>query len=323
MRTRPTIDIDQEFSKNLDQILQGETAEACDSVSDEYRATLEFAEMLARSKPFPRPTFQDGLKRSLMARLENVRRPLRPMARAESGWRVYWRPALAATLSVCLLAGIFFAFPPAQSWAQGVIRAVMGKLIVTGEQTWAERIWPEFESGEYEKNYERVPEDWPRRWTLDELQEKIDFPLLLPSYLPEGYHQDSLIPIPLLSPSTDDEPAQHQFSYRGIQVIYSDGSPDGTICLNEGKLAGTKRFPVGQAGVREVVVRGVPAVWVEGAPLALKKSGFPVGQITRNLEAMNVLLWEEGGIGFELSTTDLDLPLEEMLRIAESMSRSD
>jgi len=323
MRTRPAIDIDREFSKNLDQILQGETAEACNSVSEEYRATLEFAEMLARNKPFPRPVFRDGLKRLLMTKLGEVHRPLRPTAGVESGWRVYWRPALAASLVVCFLVGVFLALPPARGWAQGVIRAVIGKLMVTGEQTWAERVWPEFESGEYEKNYERVPEDWPRRWTLDELQEKIDFPLLLPSYLPPGYRQDSLIPIPLLSLPADDEQAQRQFSYRGIQVIYSDGSPNGTICLNEEKLAGTKRFPVGQAGVREVVVRREPAVWIEGASLTLKKSGFPVGQTTRNLEAMNVLLWEEGDISFELSTTDLELPLEEMLKIAESMGESD
>jgi len=243
--------------------------------------------------------------------------------RSRRGLLPQWRPALAAILVICLLASIVFALPPAKSWARGVIRAVMDKFTVTREQTWAERAWPEFESGEYEESYERVPEDWPRHWTLDELRAQIDFPLLLPTYLPQGYHQDSLIPLPLPSFPPDDEQAQRQPSYRGIQVIYSDGSPDGTICLNEGRIVGTKRFPVGQASVREVLVRGKPALWVEGASLALQKSSFPVGQITRNLEAMNVLLWEEGDIGFKLSTTDLDLPLEEMLKIAESMSESD
>ena len=264
------------------------------------------------------PAVRERVKRKVMQRVG-----LCGDVRSRRGVLSQWHPALAAILAVCLLAGIFLALPPTQGWARGVIRAVVGKLTVISEQTWAERVWPEFESGEYEESCECVPQDWPRHWTLDELQAQIDFPLLLPSYLPQGYHQDSLIPFPLLSSSPDDKRAQRWLSHQGIQVVYSDGSPDGTICLNEGRIVGTKRFPVGQADVREVVVRGKPAVWVEGASLALKKSGFPIGQITRNLEAMNVLLWEEGDISFELSTTDLGLPLEEMLKIAESMSESD
>ncbi len=93
--------------------------------------------------------------------------------------------------------------------------------------------------------------------------------------------------------------------------------------MNEGRIVGTKRFPVGQADVREIVVRGRPAIWVEGASLSLGKAGFPIGQITCDFEAMNVLLWEKGDVSFELSTTDLELSLEEMLKIAESMSESD
>ena len=306
----------QDFTSE-EQTFRQELRALFDLESDDLPPYLpeEWAAHRARMR---HPAVRERVERKVMHRLG-----LCGDVRSRRGLLPQWRPTLTAILVVCLLAGIFLALPPTQGWARGVIRAVMGKLTVISEQTWAERVWPEFESGEYEESCERLPQDWPTRWTLDELQAKIDFPLLLPSYLPQGYHQDSLIPFPLLSSSPDDKRAQRQLSYQGIQVVYSDGSPDGTICLNERKIVSTKRFPVGQADVREVVVRGEPAVWVKGALLSLGKAAFPIGQITRDLEAMNVLLWEKGDISFELSTTDLGLPLEEMLKIAESMSESD
>jgi hypothetical protein len=194
--------------------------------------------------------------------------------------------------------------------------AVLRYFFVTDEPTWAELRWVEFVSGEFDERARYVPDDWPRNWTLAQAQAVIDFPIRLPSYLPPGYHRDSIVPFPL----PPEEAKEH--TYQGITVLYSDGSIDGMIYLNEGRITEPAHFPVGQAEVEEVMVKGNPVLWIKRATLALGKLSFPPRQITRSME-MNVLLWEEGDLYFQLSTTDLDLPLEEMLNIAESMTTNE
>ncbi|MBL7182849.1 MAG: hypothetical protein ISS50_00200 [Anaerolineae bacterium] len=110
------MDIEKELSKSLDQILEERPTAECNAIGDEDRAVLEFAERLAKSKPFPRSSFQAQLRRRLTVRAETA------MPAGESWWGRLtaslvsrgprWRPALAGVLIVLLLGGIFLALSP-------------------------------------------------------------------------------------------------------------------------------------------------------------------------------------------------------------------
>jgi hypothetical protein len=67
----------------------------------------------------------------------------------------------------------------------------------------------------------------------------------------------------------------------------------------------------------DVTVRGVPAVWLEGASHELLVRRVDGGVVsTRGRLAGNTLLWVEDGVTYRL---ELALPLDAALRIAESM----
>lgn len=306
------------FSEYVDQMIEGHG-----EVPEELGEMMTIAAWLMERRDGPSPTFR--------SRLEVKLRQQWAVAHRKPSRRWPWLPPLwpervalrrwvlgGALTGIILVSIILLAFPPARSWAREMANGVLRYFVVTDQPTWAEQKWVEFVSGKFDEGAQYVPEDWPRNWTLAQAQAVIDFPLRLPSYLPPAYHRDSIVPFPL---PPGEETEEH--TYRGITVLYSDGSIDGTIYLREGRITEPAHFPVGQAEVEEVTVKGNPALWIKRATLALGKVSFPPRQITRSIERMNVLLWEEGDLYFQLSTTDLDLPLEEMLSIAESIIESD
>ena len=69
------------------------------------------------------------------------------------------------------------------------------------------------------------------------------------------------------------------------------------------------------AAVAQTTVNGRPALWVSGPYVVALKNG---DADVRHLVTGRALLWEEGGVTFRLES---DLPLEEAVAAAESMTR--
>jgi hypothetical protein len=68
--------------------------------------------------------------------------------------------------------------------------------------------------------------------------------------------------------------------------------------------------------VEETTVNGRPALWTEGPYLLqFRRDGHTVTEVQRLVEG-HVLIWAEGEITYRLES---DLPLEEAVRIAESL----
>lgn len=146
--------------------------------------------------------------------------------------------------------------------------------------------------------------------TLAEAQARVDFPIRIPTYLPGGYQQSGIS-------YTQSENRNEQGK---VGVLISFAGPTLPLGLHQSKGAATLKAG---DGVREVSVNGKPAYWAEYRTESIPDSGprpypGPPAGVTPTVVVGHSLSWEEGGVIYELRS-DAGLPLEEMLRIAESL----
>jgi hypothetical protein len=139
--------------------------------------------------------------------------------------------------------------------------------------------------------------------TLAEAQAQVDFPLRLPTYPTDlgqpdwVFLQDLNGPIVILVWARPDQPDQVGLSLHlvGPGAFIGKGPP---VTLAETK------------------VNGQPAYWTEGPYLLQIRRGNRVEEDIRRLIEGHVLIWTEGEITYRLET---DMPLEEAVRVAESL----
>ncbi|MEW6233703.1 MAG: hypothetical protein AB1566_15525, partial [Chloroflexota bacterium] len=185
------MDVSEEFSRNVDELLKGAKAEECNVLSEAYRADLAFAERLIRARPRPRVAFEAGLKQRLLARMP--RQEYKPRYAPRTGLVVgHWRLALSSLLVVMLVGGIVLGWVPeaavlaARSLQDGVVRVL--KHIGVREV-------PQSSSASQAKPPERVAEEYS---TILEAQARVDFPIQVPGYLPPGFRLEG---VQVLGPS--------------------------------------------------------------------------------------------------------------------------
>jgi hypothetical protein len=137
--------------------------------------------------------------------------------------------------------------------------------------------------------------------TLDQAAARVRFPILLPSY-PSDVEQPDLV---FVQAADGDlviliwlEPQNHEKVKMSLHLVSS------------GSWAIRKFQPV---VVEETRVHGTPAVWTSGPyPLLLQNGDI---EVTRLIEG-HVLIWADDNVTYRLET---DLPLEEAVKIAESL----
>ena len=137
--------------------------------------------------------------------------------------------------------------------------------------------------------------------TLEEAQQAVDYPILLPSY-PSNLGQ----PDRIFVQDADGEMA--------ILVWLDPQQPERVLMslhfLPQGSWAIDKVKPT---LIKETEVNGQRAIWTVGPyPLRLYNGDI---EFTRLING-HVLIWQEGDITYRLET---DLPLEEAIKIAESL----
>jgi hypothetical protein len=138
--------------------------------------------------------------------------------------------------------------------------------------------------------------------TLEEAQQTVDFPILLPSYPADLGNPDRVF-----VQDADGEMAilvwldLRQQSARVLMSLHF---------IPRGSWAIDKADP---AVIQETSVNGQRAIWAVGPyPLRLYNGDL---QFKRLVDG-HVLIWEEGNITYRLET---DLPLEEAIKVAESL----
>jgi uncharacterized protein DUF4367 len=137
--------------------------------------------------------------------------------------------------------------------------------------------------------------------TLEEARLTLDFPILLPSYPADLVYPDRIF-------------VQDADGKMAILVWLDPQQPDKVLMslhfIPRGSWAIDKANPV---LIQETSVNGQRAIWAVGPyPLRLHNGDL---QFRRLIEG-HVLIWEEENITYRLET---DLPLEEALKIAESL----
>lgn len=146
-----------------------------------------------------------------------------------------------------------------------------------------------------------VLENLAGEMTLEEAQQALDFPVLLPSYPPELGRPDHIF-----VQDADGEMAI---------LVWLDPQQPGRVLMSlhfipAGSWAIDKVEPT---LIQETNVNGERAIWTVGPyPLRLYNGNI---EFTRLIDG-HVLIWAEGDITYRLET---DLPLEEALKIAESL----
>jgi hypothetical protein len=137
--------------------------------------------------------------------------------------------------------------------------------------------------------------------SLDEASQQVPFAIQLPEY-PEDL-------------GNPDRVYLQDLEGQVLVLVWLDGEQPDRVRLSlhmyaRGSMIGEKFQP---RAVQETRVYGDPAVWAEG-PYFLRLSNGTYDQI-RLIEG-HVLIWESGEITYRLET---DLPLEEAVRVAESL----
>jgi hypothetical protein len=125
----------------------------------------------------------------------------------------------------------------------------------------------------------------------------------LPGYLPEGYAQVSVVAAEYL----DDQQIGHGM---GIFADYRSET-GGYLSIQTNMFDGREQnVPTGGLSVTDVSVNGQAGAWIEG--LTFHSDSEPG-------KTINMLLWQQGD--FVVAIQADQLPLEEALKIAESLSQ--
>lgn len=142
--------------------------------------------------------------------------------------------------------------------------------------------------------------------SLPAAQNQVPFPIRLPTYPPNLGPPDNVFVQDLGGPAVIFvwlEPGSEDRVRLSLHALTSDVFAEKT--LHE------------VTRLQETTVNGQPAAWVRGPHILqfYNRSGYPDYDARRLVDG-NVLIWTEGEITYRLET---DLPLEEAVRIAESL----
>jgi hypothetical protein len=310
---------------------------------DQDIRTLEsFAVYLASSIPEPDPVMATSVESRLMDAFQEQKERTSIGSSKRELQRQEWlrplalllhRPAVGAALVLLVLLLVVAVSPPLRAAAQELLVQI-GNLLVTDEQTWAQR---QFEEGEPIQMEEGTVEPWYLWPNLDELVDETPFPVLVPQYLPEDVQFQS-----------GEVIEEEQF----VSLLLFYGGPNAlSIEQTMYSEAGGDELAVGETVEPvTITVRGQTGYWLADIPSGLYGKTGPLteeelerGEGVMPVEELiytNTLVWEENGIVYKIHALSDQPPkvrgddesrflensevsglsLEEALRIAESMA---
>lgn len=272
-----------------------------------------FCAQLAHAAPAANVRFREQLKARLIESLQsqtkerglmNAKRSLSRLIPAQRRWRI----ALGVFVVLIIAAAAIALYPSSRAWAQEILGR-LGPFFFTNAPTLPEQALtatpeplptqpPEAATGE-PATMQRV-----QVMTIEEARVLADFAILEPGYLPEGYAPFSF--------------EVWQGEGHTVEATQTHGSGPDVLIIRQIYMTdggkGDFEFPIGDAAVEKVAVRGQEGVWVEEANLGQHQNEDG----TMTLTKWSMLLWQEGDFLFWIYTNALSK--EETLKVAESFS---
>lgn len=236
-----------------------------------------------------------------------------PLAHRRMAWPMRLAPTLALLLLVVVTA--FAVSPSLRAWAQEVI-AHVGNLFITDAPTHAEQMLPRILTATPEP-YERHPLEL---LSQEEATRRAGFAVLVPRDLPEG--EDIYKP----PGGSSREPRWNIYEIPNGVVVRGVYNSYYGVHIQQLRLPDepSEEFPIGDAEVVEVTVRGQAGYWIEEAAtsmtLLVTVGSLQVPDPDWQIAYENILTWEEEGIVYLIQADD-ELSLGELLTIAESLAQ--
>jgi hypothetical protein len=346
----------ERFVRDVDRLLADQPVEE-DFTDDAYRTDLELASLLGRAQFTPDSRFRSRLRSHLLHQLydEGVK-TMSPMKLFRSLVRPVLVAGLSAVLVLGVVFAVSpAARAAAQSAAQELMARFVevdspfalllpaqekpAAIPTTGEVTEGmaelpgaaiaapDEITPDDAMGAEvlpglstdESGKLAVPDVPPSRElvSLEEAQAELDFEILMPSALPEGYTFLGVAPRPEPPsgmPGAADPPPDLPKTKppQVAMLVFGDSAGEvlmlAEVLINDPAPApGEVPLPAGEGSVQEVTVNGQPAQYVEGM-------WSPSGWVS---EGHHQLHWQADGIMFDLLSRTLGL--SDLLAVAESI----
>jgi hypothetical protein len=240
-------------------------------------------EFLKRYRKEPRPDFVEALYKTISRPVNEQRTIFQPR-----------RLALALTMSVVVVTVVLAVSPSAQAFANTLIRKIGAIVLIDqSDQTAVPLASPAPTAPPPAAGLAQYAQEDA------EIGRLAGFQPVTPGYLPAGYVAQgpwSIVPMD---------------GSMGVYRQYRDPSGDHFLVFNPVRHADTARFEQGYGGnetLTDVFVRGHSGVWIVGRLFA-DSSG--------RLVPTNWLMWAEDGVNYTLYSDEL--PLDEMLKVAESL----
>jgi len=280
------------FNEGLDRLVATGDLTSVDTQDKVHGQMLAVAHALMTADPASLSKGRAQLRQRLFAAERTAARPgMRPLAK------------VAAALAVLLLATAtaFVLSPPLRAWAQQVL-ARIGSLFITDAPTYAEQMLPAMLTA----TPPTVATYDLESLSPEEASRRAGFAVLVPHSPPKNWTQQLIT---------------HRSGHVDVLGIY-----DHWYSVNISQFPSTdeasEEFPIGDANLVEVTVRGQTGYWVEGAALSIVGGGgstfLGLRDVVWQLAAEDTLIWEEGGIVYVIEADD-ELSLRDLLDIAESL----
>lgn len=327
--------IDQ-FNSDVDQLLERGWTERS-SLSEEYDDLIELVETLAVSDYSEISLIKNTLRGDLIRQIEKGK--FFTSSRLQEGIetssekskrKIQLRFGYFFILLVAILL-LVLTVPPIRSVAQEIVH-FLENMIFVNEPTFSERFIEDWEQGPpYPTLYpnlncldceEPVPMS---RLTIDEASTDVGFRVYVPTYMPSGYWLEARDVVPYDQSTNVTEVvsiyaiqlAPEPFSLKRLGPF----QPFGYIHIHQTHFSEDSqpfRFNIGETPIVEVTVRGLPGVWLEQLP----SSPYELEPGEWESYRSNILIWEEGGFQFRINT-NMPLPWETMIKVAESLTNED
>jgi hypothetical protein len=356
-RSRGTGDKDTErFVRDVDRLLADQPVEE-EFTDDAYRADLEVANLLGRVQFTPDPRFRSRLRSHMLHQLsdEEVQR-MSPMKVFRSLVRPVVVAGLSAVLVLAVVfaaspdvraaaqetardlvarfvevdsplallfpqekgAALPTTLPAPDGQAADAVSVGEGQLPELGEIKPGELPALSNEGVDIDPGKLAVPDPSGRELvSLEEAQAGLDFEILMPSALPEGYAFLGAAPRPEppsgMLGGADPPPDLPKAKPPQVVMLVFGNSAGDVLVLAEALMndpapvPAEVPLPAGEGSVQEVTVDGQPAQYIEGM-------WSPSGWVA---EGHHELHWQAGGIMFDLISPTLGL--DDLLAVAESI----
>ncbi len=271
-----------------------------------------------------RSDLRKQLRRDLMARYSH--RQEQSHQWVWNHWPLQWRPTVVGLVIVLLCILVITLAPSTRTLAQEAWQTVLNRIQLI-------RILPQVTNDEGTSQLISIK-------SPAEAVPLIDFPIYVPSYLPQGYH--------FRFGTVSQVPQQ------SVSFIY--GIPVGRIVLLPGGQAVSSRtfkglhiyqmqseipgpWPIGEAAIEEVMVNGQPALWLTGLPMIQSEAKVTAKVIVNDnivteqetlsyqktppevlaQTPVTALMWEEDDLLLAVLDLDGHYSLEEMSLVAEGL----